>query len=346
METVAKYIYGIVPNIYIKEIFQTGVNAGIYAIPFQNISAIVSDSESTQLDYSDKEALGHLLVHHQRTIEHLVEMGIKVVVPMRLGTIVRSKEAVINILACGYDLMMETLDKIEHLTEIDVAVNWADFSAVIKGIANNPVILELKEEILNSKNSPSPIDQVKVGMLIQEKLNIKNKEVELRILDMLSGFSEDIKTHEVMNDQMITNSAFLIKKNKTEKFEQAIDQLDEEYKGLLNFKLVGPLPCYSFYTLEVKELSSVKVEQAKKELGVDDDASESTIKKAYLEKARLVHPDTLEEQGTGEDFSKINKAYHIMLEYSISKKQSLNIENSVASNNKVKENLILLKIKD
>ena len=346
METGAKYIYGVVPNSYVNEVFQTLANAEIYAIPFQDISAIVSDSKSAQLDYSDKEALGHLLVHHQRTIEHLVEIGCKIVVPMRLGTIVSSKEAVIKILACGYDLMMDTLNKIEHLTEIDVAVNWADFSAVIKGIANNPIILEMKEEILNSKEAPSPVDQVRVGMLIQEKLNNKNKEVELRILDVLSGFTEDIKTHEVMNDQMITNSAFLMKKNKIEKFEQAIDQLDEEFKGLLNFKLVGPLPCYSFYTVEVKELSTMQVEQAKKELGVDEEASDSSIKKAYLEKARLVHPDTQEVKGTGEEFSRINKAYHILLEYSMSKKQSLNIENSVASNNKAKENLILLKIKD
>lgn len=345
MATGAIYIYGITPNIPLGEKLQSAGNPEIYSIPFQDISAIVSDRESTQIDYTDKESLGYLLVHHQKTIENLVDSGINSVVPMRLGTIVSSKEAVIKILACGYDLMKDTLKKIEHLTEIDVVVSWADFSAVINEIAVHPYITAMKDEILNSKNAPSPVDQVRVGMMVQEKLNAKNKEVELRILDVLSASSEDIKTHEVMNDQMITNSAFLIKKSKKAKFEQAIDLLDEEYRGMLNFKIVGPLPYYSFYTIEVKELNSTLVEEAKKELGVEEEATESTIKKAYLEKARLVHPDAQTEKADSVTFNRINKAYHTLLEYLISKKQSLNIENSTFNNNGT-DNLILLKIKD
>ena len=345
MKKGAKYLYGIVPNIFINKILQQEGNPEIYAIPFQDISAIVSDRESTEIDFTDKESLGYLLVHHQKTIENLVGIGINSVVPMRLGTIASSREAVIKILACGYDLMKDTLNKIEHLTEIDIVVNWADFSAVINEIAVHPYITAMKDEILNSKNAPSPLDQVKVGMMVQEKLNNKNKEVELRILDVLSSFSEDIKTHEVMNDQMITNSAFLIKRSKKARFEQAIDQLDEEYRGMLNFKIVGPLPYYSFFTIEVKELNSTQVEQAKNELGVEEEASESSIKKAYLEKARLVHPDAQTELADGVKFNRINKAYHTMLEYLISKKQAMNIENS-SINNYGTGNLILLKIKD
>ncbi|MEI7423547.1 MAG: GvpL/GvpF family gas vesicle protein [Prolixibacteraceae bacterium] len=345
MATEAIYIYGITPNIPLGEMSESKGNPKIYSIPFQDISAIVSDRESNLIDYTDKESLGYLLVHHQKTIENLVESGINSVVPMRLGTIANSREEVIKILACGYDLMKDTLMKIDHLTEIDMVVSWADFSAVINEIAIHPYITAMKDEILNSKNPPSPVDQVRVGMMVQEKLTNKNKEVELRILDVLSAFSEDIKTHEVMNDQMITNSAFLIKKSKKAKFELAIDQLDEEYKGLLNFKIVGPLPFYSFYTIEVKELNKEQVEQAKNELEIEDEATESTIKKAYLEKARLVHPDAQTEKADSVNFNKLNKAYHTMLEYFISKKQSLNIENS-AFNNYGTGNLILLKIKD
>jgi len=149
-----------------------------------------------------------------------------------------------------------------------------------------------------------------------------------------------------MNDQMITNSAFLMKRSKHEKFEQLIDELDEKYKDLLNFKLVGPLPCYSFYTLEVKALDLSLVEQAKNDLGLSDETSETEIKKAYLTKAKLFHPDTIQQNGNQESFNRINKAYHTLLEYTMAAKQSSKDEQISLAKENMAKNMILVKLKD
>jgi hypothetical protein len=340
------YIYGIVPNFYGAEMFRSLESSRVYAIPFQNISAIVSDRNSTHLDYSDRESLGYLLVHHQKTIEDLMGKGFTMLIPMRLGTIVRSKEEVFKILANGYDLMIDTLKKIEHLTEIDIAVTWADFPGILQEIAGHPEILAMKDDILKKADTHLKIDQVKVGMLVQAKLKEKNTKVELNILDSLSPFSLDIKTHEVMNDEMVTNSAFLIYRNKREKFEKVIDQLDEENRGLLNFKLVGPLPCYSFYTIECKELDPEQVEQAGNVLGLREETTESEMKTAYLEKARLFHPDAHPENGDAENFNQINKAYNTVLDYAAAARQLSKDERISLSKKNVIENLILVKIKE
>ena len=346
MEAKGIYIYGIVTNFYGTTQFQSLENSGVYAITFQSISAIVSDREGTTLDYSDRESLGYLLVHHQETIEKLQGIGFNMIIPMRLGTIVSSKEAAIRILSNGFDLIIDTLTKIEYLTEIDIAVTWVDFSKTLKYIANHPEIIELKATVENTTNQLSQIDQVKVGMLIQEKLDEKNKHVELKILDALSSLSVDIKMHDVMNDEMITNSAFLINRNKKEKFEQAIDKLDEDFNGSLNFKLVGPLPCYSFYTLEVKELNPEHVALAKKEIGMREQTTESEIKKAYFEKAKLFHPDHSQGSNDTESFNIIKNSYHTLIDYSMASKQSSNDDVISLAKEKVIENLILVKIND
>jgi uncharacterized short protein YbdD (DUF466 family) len=148
-----------------------------------------------------------------------------------------------------------------------------------------------------------------------------------------------------MNDEMITNSAFLIEKNKTEEFEQTIDRLDEEFEGLLKFKLVGPLPCYSFYTIEVKELNPEQVVQAKKELELTEVTSELEIKRAYLEKARIFHPDT-QVENREESFNKINKAYHTLIDYSTAVRQSSKTKKISLAKEKVTKHLVLVKIKD
>jgi len=346
MKTKGIYIYGIIPNFYSAEMFRSLVNTGIYTIAYQNISAIVSDRENASFNFLDREALGHLLVDHQKTIEDLTEKGFNMLIPMRLGTIVNSKDEVFKILSNGHDLIVDTLNKIEHLTEIDLAVTWADFTATVKEVANHPEIVAMKEDILKKGDAISQIDQVKIGMLLEEKIKEKNKTVELDILNALSTFCTDIKMHEVMNDQMITNSAFLLKRNKKEKFEEVLDQLDEEYKGMLNFKMVGPLPCYSFYTIEVKELNPEHVSQAKKELGLSETTSEAEIKKAYQEKAKEFHPDVNQGNGSVDHFNRIKKAYQTLLEY-LEAANFASKENAISTTNgKAIENLILVKIKE
>jgi len=243
-------------------------------------------------------------------------------------------------------LIVDTLNKIEHLTEIDLVVTWADFSAVIKEVAVHQDIVAMKEAILNRGEAISQIDQVKIGMLLEEKIKEKNKAVELDILNALSAFSKDIKMHEVMNDQMITNSAYLINRNNKEKFEQTLDRLDEEYSGMLNFKMVGPLPCYSFYTIEVKELNPEHVSQAKKELGLSETTSEAEIKKAYQEKAKEFHPDVNQGSGNIDHFNRIKKAYQTLLEYLEAASFCSNEHVISMSNKKAIENLILVKIKE
>ena len=346
MSTKGIYIYGIVPNFYGSTHFQSLENSGVYGITYQNISAIVSDRESTHLDFLDRESLGYLLVHHQETIEELQGKGFTMIIPMRLGTIVSSTDAVIKILANGYDLIIDILKKIEYLTEIDVAVTWADFAATLKGIANHPDIISMKDDIMKNMDTVTQGDQVKIGMLIQEKLDEKNKAIGIKILDKLSALGLGIKIHKVMNDQMVTNSAFLINRNNQAKFEQVIEQFDEEYNGTLNFKLVGPLPCYSFYTLEVKELNAELVENARQELGIKEKTTENEIKKAYLEKAKIFHPDNCQENGDTENFNRIRNAYHTLLDYSAAARQSAKDELISLEKNKVIENLILVKIKE
>ena len=149
-----------------------------------------------------------------------------------------------------------------------------------------------------------------------------------------------------MNDQMVTNSAILLKVTQLGQLEETIEKLDEEFKGNLNFKIVGPLPCYSFFTLEVKELNPLKIENARKALDLPEETTEVEIKKAYLVKAGLSHPDKIKTTEADDDFNKVNNAYQILLEYSQAFRQSTKDQKIFLSKEKVIENLILVKIKE
>jgi hypothetical protein len=175
----------------------------------------------------------------------------------------------------------------------------------------------MKEDIAK-KGGYDQADSINIGKLIKTKIDEKNNKVNLDVISSLSPFCINTKKHETMNDEMPVNSAFLVNNNDKDSFIEMVNQLDIKYEDQLNFKIVGPLPCYSFYTVESKILKKEEIEKSKKILGIETYKSESDIKKAYRIKAALAHPDKNSDMSAvnTDEFIEVNKAYQLLLEHS------------------------------
>ena len=320
------YIYGFVPDDCFAGIANKLSQIGIYSIAYGDISAIVSDTKHEKLEYLDREALAHLLVDHQQKIERIVSEGCSIIIPMQLGTIVSSGNDVIKILKNGSILLKDTFKIIDNVSEFDLVAVWSNFSDVIKSISDTSHVRQMKEEIIR-KNIIDEADAVNIGKIIKNKIEEKNNKVSQDVVNSLIPFCVETKKHETMNDEMLVNSAFLVKKENKDLFMEMVDQLDLKYEDQINFKIVGPLPCYSFYTIECKVLNKHDIETAKEVLGIDVFKSESDLKKAYRQKAGLIHPDkhTENQKINTDGFVQINNAYKILLEYSRIVKNSSDI---------------------
>ena len=159
-------------------------------------------------------------------------------------------------------------------------------------------------------------DQIRIGNLIKNILDNKRERCALEIETGLKDVSIDFRKHDLMDDRMIFNIAFLIDKNKKTEFERRLDELNAIFDEKLNFRCVGPLPPYSFYTAEVKKLPFNDIAWAKEKLGLNDMATKDEIIKAYRSKANLYHPDKNADSPDAEkQFNEIVRAYKILLEY-------------------------------
>ncbi len=332
------YIYGFVPSNCFEKIRSAVLKSGLYSIDYGDISAVVSDTRDEKIEYMDRETLAHLLVDHQKKIEGIMSSGCSKIIPMQLGTIVSSGNDVIKILKNGQTVIKEIFEVIDNVEEFDVVAVWNNFPDLIEKISDTSQVRLLREEIAK-KNSYDQTDSINIGKLIKQKIDEKNNKVNLDVANSLQPFCIDTKKHETMNDEMPLNSAFLVRKDTINSFMETIDNLDSKYADQLNFKIVGPLPCYSFYTLECKTLNKEDIEKAEKVLGIDSYKSELDLKKAYRMKAGLTHPDKNSDcaADNSEGFININNAYKILLEYSTVRKQS--------SENISNEPLYLVKIK-
>ncbi|MFH0878502.1 MAG: GvpL/GvpF family gas vesicle protein, partial [Lentisphaerota bacterium] len=244
------YIYGII-NSGTRELKGAGWNADapVYLVPYQDVAAIVSDEEIVDLSHLPKDLLARRLVDHQRVIEGVMSLK-HTIIPMKLGTFAGNPSEVQEILARGYKTVAEVFHTVCDKLEFDVVVTWPDLASVLKAIGEEPDIREAKQKLLVNPRKITVEDQMRVGLMVKKALDAHREQIDLKIRSVLSAISPGVRVHELMDDRMITNTAFLIERDRQAEFEQCLDRLNTETGEKLYFRCVGPLPPYSFCTLE------------------------------------------------------------------------------------------------
>ena len=65
-------------------------------------------------------------------------------------------------------------------------------------------------------------------------------------------------------------------------FERRVHRLDALFEGQIDFRIVGPLPPYTFCTVEVMRVTARQREEARRALGLpDEELDERVIRGAY-----------------------------------------------------------------
>jgi len=286
-----------------------------YTVSFQDIAAVVSDSEIVDYSHAPKETIARLLVGHQQLIERV--MSRHTIIPMRLGTFAQSHEEVLQILASGYRAIQDIFERTKNAIEIDVVATLSDFSSFLREVSNQEDIRQLKQSLLGKEGGVTLDDQMRVGLLVKKQLDRKREIYADRIQAALGELAQCFKAHDLMDDTMVLNTAFLIDRDGQKEFERRVEALNEQFQEKMNFRCVGPLPPYSFYSLEVKKPRFEDIDWARKTLGLEDNIiTDKEIKKAHHRAALTCHPDKHPDApGIEKKFDEMTRAYKILLEY-------------------------------
>jgi len=352
MSEAAKYFYGIIDSKGDGRLSppENRISGGIYTIPYQDISALVSDSPKVDCASLSREALARLLLNHQQVIEKIMSLEYAVI-PVKLGSFAGDEAEVKAILQKGYALMRDIITKISDKIEIDLAATWCDFAAVLHEIGEDAAIKGLKEELLSIHEGITVDDQIKVGAMIKNVLDKKREDYVFLIQNTLNVMSHEFKVHDLMDDKMVINAAFLIDKDMYKDFERKVEELNIRCGEKLRFRLVGPLPPYSFYTLEIKKLSFEEVDWARKKLNLPSFSSKEEIKKAFRRAAFSFHPDTnpdanLDTADVKKAFNEVTAAYKTLCEYCLAFEQSGQGNEYSFREEKWEENALLVRVKE
>jgi DnaJ-domain-containing protein 1 len=310
------YIYGIIKTSNYQVFGEIGIGdkaaSTVLTIGFKDLAAVVSNSPLMVYDSLRKEKVVKDLAIHQFVIEKVMERC--TIVPVKFGTMVETEDEVIKFLEEGYVLLSNELGKMEGKIELDL-VAWCELPKILATVSrHNSQIQERQRELALKGEKVTIEDKIMLGQSVERALKAEKARYHQLILQTLKQETEDICLHDLANDEMIFNAAFLLEKKKEELFHTLVDTLDQKFDYMLNFRIVGPLPAYSFSTIVFKKTDPDTIEKAKKTLHLTGEITDKTLRDAYHRLVKEYHPDKSSDEDA-QKFQLIHAAYGTLKDF-------------------------------
>jgi hypothetical protein len=285
------YVYAIIPTDDEVIFDVAGVDENhdeVYTVLHRDIAAVVSASPLADYRGLKRDEAVRYLVPHQRVVEAV--MQIFPVLPAKFGTVLPDEARVRRLLMQGETLFRTTLEKFSGLVQMEVVILW-NLQGVFEEIGQEAHIAQLKAQVAGRPPEETMIERVAIGQMVQASLKQRRTSLRDYLVPSLGNVSLDLLVNPPMDDSMVANVALLVDETGQESLDRQLELLDEEFDGQLTLRCVGPLPPYSFATIEVEVPSFEDVDEARRRLGLGETAIPGEIRRAYHQLASQLHPD-------------------------------------------------------
>lgn len=244
-----QYIYAIIQIDEDKSFSVRGIGDGdneVHTVRQGDVGAVISRSPVSEYPVTRANTMAH-----QKVMEEV--MKAYPMLPVRFGTVSEGTDQIREKLLKGrHQELKETLHYMRDKVELGLKVMWKDMTSVFEQIAaGNAEIVRLRDRLMNRRGGVQR-DQVRLGEMVKKALEARKKREEKAILDPLDGLWVERKLGRPLGDQMISNAAFLVEKDKEAAFDLAVEKLTGKYDGAMIFKYVGPIPPCNFVEIVVR----------------------------------------------------------------------------------------------
>jgi hypothetical protein len=249
MAEVGQYIYAIIDTDREVHFGPMGIGeekSEVYTIVHDGLGVVISDSPVTQYPVTRANTMAH-----QKVMETVMKQY--PMLPVRFGTVSEGLDPIRKkLLKERQSELTETLRHMQGKIELGIKAIWKDMKPVFEEIVSqNKDISRLRDRLMKRRGGVQR-DQVRLGEMVKEALEVWKQQKEQSILDPLEGLWVEKKLNDHFGDQMITNAAFLVEKEKEKAFDLAVEKVTEQYAGKMTLKYVGPIPPCNFVEIVVK----------------------------------------------------------------------------------------------
>lgn len=309
-----KYVYGVVQTNKKAVPKVTGLGGSpVSALAQEGLSCFLSEYCGPEFETLSKEEVLRSLFIHQAVVEEIMQEH--TVLPLKFGTLMDGEDEVLSFLSQGRHRLVGALARLQNRVEVEVAATW-DTNQVLRELAGQEDIARARTAISTMPPGKAVQYQIRFGQMLKEAMDRRRDSYQEEMLAFLKPVALEVQANALVSDQMVMNVAFLLNKDWQQAFDDRISHLNDLFQNQINFRIIGPLPPYSFATVEVGRPNWERVEAARQFLKLGDSISEPQIRKAYRRLAAETHPDLNPGNGTaGEHWAKIKEASETLLAY-------------------------------
>lgn len=233
----ALYVYGIMRA---GDASQAADGGDLDVVEHGGLGALVRPTAGDEHRLRSSTVLAHANVL-QAAFEH------GPVLPMRLGITMPDAETVVTeLLGVQAAALTSRLDALEDRAEMQVKAIYPEEPLLRSILDGDPA---LKRAVQRNRQLPAAathFEQIRVGEAIAKAVEARQAADSEALLKALRPLAIAVSVAAPHHERAVLNAAFLLDADAVSRFDAALERLSEERSGQIEFKLIGPLPAYSF----------------------------------------------------------------------------------------------------
>jgi Gas vesicle synthesis protein GvpL/GvpF len=241
------WVYGVVPaGASLEELERRGDRLpNVWVVESGDLAAIAGDAPEENAKGTRNQALAHARVLEAAIVDSPV-------VPMRFGIMVPGDQEVgTDLLDARHDELAQLLKKVEDWVQMTLKVYYDEDAVLREILASEPEAQKLREAINEGSEEATRDVRIRLGELISKAIEQRRERDSADILERLKPSSLAAVAEPLEKEFMVMNVPFLVERDRQQEFEEAVDEIAQERQERIRFRLIGPMPAYSF--LEVEE---------------------------------------------------------------------------------------------
>lgn len=169
------------------------------------------------------------------------------VLPMRLGTAISDEATVVQeLLAPQPGHLASRLDALEGKAEMQVKARYAEGPLLRSVLDRDPALRRAVERTRQLPAAATHFEQIRIGEAIAAAVQARQATDGDALLRVLRPLALGVSIAPPHHERAVMNAGFLVDSDRLDAFDSAVERLSVEHSGEIEFKLIGPLPPYSF----------------------------------------------------------------------------------------------------
>ncbi len=237
----ALYVYGIMrARDAAAAVGNADASRQLDSVEHDGISALVAETPDGELRLRRDNVLGHADV-----LDKAFACG--PVLPLSFGSVVGDADTVVRqLLAPQAEQLARRLDALEGKAEMQLKALYAEEPLLRSILKQDPALARLVERTQQLPAAATHFERIRIGEAIAAAVQARGAADGEALLKVLVPFAVAHVVSPPHHERSVLNAAFLVARDGLKDFDQAVEAVSVQYGPQIEFKLIGPMPPYSF----------------------------------------------------------------------------------------------------